>query len=78
MCPQGTFGHMCFQRCQCAMENVCHPRTGNEIIAFFSFRILRILFHQGECNALSCNGDAKCLVEQQRKQISVAPCPEGE
>lgn len=33
---------------------------------------------EGECNSLSCNGDPKCLVEQQRKQVATAQCPEGE
>jgi len=32
---------------------------------------------EGECNSLSCNGDSKCLLEQQRKKLLISPCPEG-
>ncbi|CAF4397919.1 unnamed protein product, partial [Rotaria sordida] len=32
---------------------------------------------EGECNSLSCNGDSKCLVEQQRKKSLISSCPEG-
>ena len=37
----------------------------------------QMIFIEGECNSLSCNGDAKCLVEQQRKKLLTTPCPEG-
>ncbi len=37
-----------------------------------------IFLFEGECNSLSCNGDAKCLVEQHRKKLLTTPCPEGD
>ncbi|CAF3135376.1 unnamed protein product [Rotaria socialis] len=31
----------------------------------------------GECHSSSCNGDSKCLLEQQRKKSLISSCPEG-
>ena len=43
-----------------------------------SFLKILIFSFKGECNSLSCNGDAKCLLEHQRKRTSIgALCPEG-
>ena len=33
---------------------------------------------EGECNSLSCNGNPKCLLEQQRKKLLTSSCPEGD
>ncbi|CAF4887399.1 unnamed protein product, partial [Rotaria socialis] len=30
----------------------------------------------GECHSSSCNGDSKCLLEQQRKKSLISSCPE--
>ncbi len=75
LCSQGTFGHMCLQKCQCGNDNVCHPRTGKMRNNFLKNKSLFLI--EGECNSLSCNGDSKCLLEQQRKKLLTSPCPEG-
>ncbi|CAF1428143.1 unnamed protein product [Adineta steineri] len=31
----------------------------------------------GECNAFLCNGNSKCLLEQERKKSYISLCPEG-
>lgn len=36
-----------------------------------------LIYLIGECNLLFCNGDPKCLLEQQRKKQLISPCPEG-
>jgi hypothetical protein len=67
---------MCLQKCQCGNENVCHPRTGKMKNIYNKNSSLAFSI-QGECNSLSCNGDSKCLSEQQRKKLLTSPCPEG-
>ena len=66
---------MCLQKCQCGNDNLCHPRTGKMRNNLKKKKKIQII--KGECNALSCNGDPKCLFEQQRAKLLTAPCPEG-